>query len=98
MPTCVIHYIHEARTGGSSWDSREAVKLRNKVGQTALHSAAIAGSWGAASLLHSACPDIISWQDKRDLSAAAYASKRGHTVRLSYHNIIYECAHYELCN
>lgn len=71
------------------------------MGQTALHSAALAGSWGAASVLHSAYPDIISWQDKRDLSAAAYASKRGHTVRLSYHSIIYESAHYahcELCN
>ncbi len=56
------------------------MKLRNKVGQTPLHCAALAGCWASAALLYNAAPEVALWRDRRDLTAAACAARRGHVV------------------
>lgn len=56
------------------------MKLRNKVGQTPLHCAALSGCWASAALLYNAAPEVASWRDRRDLTPAACAARRGHVV------------------
>ena len=56
------------------------MKLRNKVGQAPLHCAALSGCWASAALLCNAAPEVASWRDRRDLTPAACAARRGHSV------------------
>ena len=66
--------------GGAGWSAAQAVKLRNKIGQTPLHCAAFAGCWASAALLYNAAPEVTLWRDRRDLTPAACAARRGHAV------------------
>ncbi|KAK9809002.1 hypothetical protein WJX72_007747 [[Myrmecia] bisecta] len=63
---------------GEAWSSRTVVTAKNKAGQLPLHLAAVVGCWQSAAALQAAAPASASATDKRGLTAAQWAAKRGH--------------------